>query len=147
MTNEPPSNDLLRNSPEEAERTWPRIVLGSGPDSVRVEHAGAWYGFRDADGVEHRGRLGPPSGTPERTADGRPYFREVGDADDPLALWLPSPPRHGDAVYCQGVQVGTVRGDLTTPGGGCIEALPSAQMPARVAAHVRATSTRTPPLG
>ena len=84
------------------------------------------------------------------TDDGRPFVRERGEPDDELALWMPEPPRHGDPVYCCGVRVGTVYGDLTRPGEGGVETVPTREMPPKLAEHAReraawALTTLAPP--
>jgi hypothetical protein len=48
---------------------------------------------------------------PVVTDVGRPLVRDPVEPDDALALWMPDPPRDGDAVYCCGMRVGTFRGD------------------------------------
>jgi hypothetical protein len=76
------------------------------------------------------------------TDDGRPVVREQGELDDELALWMPEPPRDGDPVYCCGVRVGTVHGDLTRPGEGCVETVPTRELPPKLAAHTRAKAAQ-----
>jgi hypothetical protein len=74
--------------------------------------------------------------SPVATADGRPY-RADGDAADELALWLPESPRDGDAVYCQGVRIGTFHGDYSKPGEWYVETLPTEELPPGLAERLQ----------
>jgi hypothetical protein len=75
------------------------------------------------------------------TGDGRPYAPRPGA----LPVWWPDPPRHGDAVYCDGQVVGAVHGDPTRPGEGCLVTRPTVELPARLAAAVAALLTPPAP--
>jgi len=83
-----------------------------------------------------------PAGTPLVTDDGRPFVTEESGKDD-LALWLPKPPRAGDAVYCQGVRIGVVQGDTsnaantTAQCGWWIDTLPTRDLPPEMAHWLR----------
>jgi hypothetical protein len=92
--------------------------------------------------------------SPITTEDGRPLVsRKWGEA----IIWQPSPMRNGDPVYCQGVQVGTIRG--TPPPEGppvhrdahglptwdwYIEAVPVKDMPAELASWIEDESAKPP---
>jgi hypothetical protein len=76
------------------------------------------------------------SPAPVATPGGRPFIRDDAPRDE-IAQWMPQPPLDGDPVYCCGVRVGTFHG-IHLLGEWYIETVPTREMPAEFAAHVRA---------
>lgn len=75
---------------------------------------------------------------PVATEDGRKFVRFDNEPDEEIALWLPSPARDGDPLYCCGVQVGRFGGEEGVPGGSYVQTVETAKMPPKLAAHFRA---------
>lgn len=99
--------------------------------------------WHDDGGREPPGEAVRPGGTPEATADGRPFVLE-GKPDDKLPLWLPEPAREGDPVYCRGVLLGTFHGDRTKPGGWYVRHRRLRELPAELADAIRARRIDAP---
>src|SRR5262245_11386047 len=77
---------------------------------------------------------GRPAGPPLATGAGRSFA--LWDAG--VELWVPEPPRDGDPVYCRGVCVGTVRGDLRKAGEGRLDLAATEHFTPEVAAKILA---------
>ena len=77
---------------------------------------------------------------PPTSDDGRPYVAWAGEGE--AMIWLPSPPRHGDDAWCNGVWIGEVYGDVTAPGKGVVVTLPLAGLPPVLAERLRAMRGR-----
>jgi hypothetical protein len=78
------------------------------------------------------------------TDDGRPFVRDPKEPDDDLALWMPSPVRHDDPIYCCGVVVGHFHGTDDSGDGysnGCVCLVPTRDMPPKLAAWMRSKSS------
>lgn len=82
---------------------------------------------------------------PVTTADGRPFIRDPHRKTGDPVFWWPDPPRDGDPVFCMGVRIGTFHGEYlntsTAFGHWYIRLAPTADMPAKLAAHVRANTS------
>lgn len=76
-----------------------------------------------------------------KTDDGRPYVVHGGDKGD-ATFFVPEPPREGDDVYCCGIVVGEVWGDLTTPGQGCILTRPWTELPPALVERCKASRAK-----
>jgi hypothetical protein len=73
--------------------------------------------------------------------DRRPLVPFEYNSDEELKLWVPTPLREGDPVYCCGVIVGTFHGDNNKPSGSWLNIAPTEELPPKLAEKYRRMRT------